>query len=118
MPAFPYSQALTALQAAFNPLTGWQFEFVPAAWRKGAYVKLLTRATTTGVRLTIFSGSQTIQQRAPVQGGGTGGNTPTMLNTPVIDWIASPGDRLILNHDEVASGTPTVDGIITVDPVS
>lgn len=117
MPNFPYSQALTANQTGFNPLTGWQYEFIPAAWARGGYVRLLVRATTTGVRLTIFSGSQNIQQRSPVQGGGTAGTTPTPLNTPVAEFKAAPGDRIILSHDEVAAGTPTVDGIVYVDPL-
>lgn len=116
MPAFPYSQALTASQQGFNPLTGWQYEFVPAAWPRGAYCRVLARSTDVNVRLTIFSGSQTIQQRSPVQGGGTAGVTPTPLNTPVVEWIASPGDRLILTHDNTTAGTPTVDGILYVDP--
>ena len=117
MPAFPYSQALTASQTGFNPLTGWQYEFVPAAWARGAYCRLLARSTDVNVRLTVFSGSQTIVQRSPVQGGGTLGTTPTPLNTPVIEWIASPGDRLLTIHDNTTAGTPTVDGILYIDPV-
>lgn len=117
MPSFPYSVALTANQLGENPLTGWQYEYVPQAWARGAAVSLLQRATTTGVRMTVYSGSQTIVQRAPVQGGGTAGNTPSPLNTPVLDFVAYPGDRLLVLNDEVAAGTPTVDGIITVEPL-
>lgn len=117
MPSFPYSQALTSGQTGFNPLTGWQYEFIPMAYRKGALVRIFVRGTTTGVRLTVFSGSQTIQQRSPVQGGGTAGVTPTVFTTPPIEFVAMPGDRLILQHDEVAAGTPTVDGIVNVDPI-
>ncbi|MHC4067805.1 MAG: hypothetical protein ACYSUI_25325 [Planctomycetota bacterium] len=80
-------------------------------------IKLLQRATTTGVRATIYSGAQTITQRAPVQGGGTAGTTPSELNTQPTDFIASPGDRLLILNDEVAAGAPTVDGIIIVEPV-
>lgn len=112
MPAFPWSTAMTANQIGLNPLNGWQYEFVP--WR--AVVKLLVRATTTGARMAVFSGSQTIQQRAPVQGGGTAGVTPSELNTPSVTFIAQPGDRLSLAIDEVAGGTPTVDGIIYIEP--
>lgn len=117
MPAFPFSQALTANQTGFNPLTGWQYEFIPMAYARGAAIKLLTRATTTGVRMTVFSGGQTIQQRSPVQGGGTAGVTPSELNTSPVVWIAAPGDRVILQYDEVAAGTPTVDGIVFVEPM-
>jgi hypothetical protein len=117
MPAFPFSQALTANQLGFNPLTGWQYETVPMAYVRGAAVKLLSRATTTGVRLTLYSGAQTIQQRSPVQGGGTAGVTPSELNTPPVAWIAQPGDRLIPQFDEVAGGTPTVDGVLFIEPL-
>lgn len=117
MPVFPFSQALTANQQGFNPLTGWQYEFVPMAYMRGAAVKLLSRATTTGARLTIYSGGQTIRQRSPVQGGGTAGTTPSDLNTNPEVWVASPGDRLILQYDEVAAGTPTIDGVIEIEPV-
>jgi hypothetical protein len=117
MPAFPFSRIFTANQLGLNPLVGWQYEFVPAAWGRGAAVKLLARSTTVGNRLTIFSGAQTIQQRAPVQGGGTIGVTPSELNTSPVTWIAQPGDRIILDFDEVAGGTPTVDGIIFIEPM-
>lgn len=112
MPALPWSTAMTANQLGLNPLSGWQYEYVP--WR--AVVKLLVRATTTGARMTVYAGSQTIQERAPVQGGGTAGVTPSELNTPALTFIAQPGDRLKLAIDEVAAGTPTIDGIIYIEP--
>lgn len=117
MPAFPFSQALTANQLGYNPLTGWQYEFIPAAYMRGAAVKLLARSTTTGARMTVFSGSQTIQQRSPIQGGGTAGVTPSDLNTNPLVFVAQPGDRLILSIDEVAGGTPTIDGVVYVEPL-
>lgn len=113
MPQFPYSQALTANQLGFDPLTSWQYRYVPSR----SLVQLWVRSTTTGVRLTVYSGTTTIQQRAPVQGGGTIGVTPTNFTTQPIEWIAMPGDIILLQHDEVAGGTPTVDGVITVNPV-
>lgn len=117
MPSLNYSQAMTANQAGLNPLTSWQFETIPQQWPRGAYCRLLVNATTAGVRLTVYSGSQTIQQRAPVTGGGTAGTIPAALNVQPIEWIASPGDRVMLLHDEVLGGTPTVNGVIIVDPV-
>jgi hypothetical protein len=90
---------------------------VPNAFRAGAYVAVLQRATTLGVRASLFTGSQNIQQRSPVQAGGTAGVTPSPLNTPVIDWQAAPDDLLQILDDEVLGGTPTVDGIITIEPL-
>lgn len=112
MPSLSFSQALTASQVGFNPASGWQYEYLP--WR--AVVKILARATTGGTRLTVYSGSTTIQQRSPIQGGGTVGVTPSELNTPPILFIAEAGDRLIPSIDEVLAGTPTVDGQLIVEP--
>lgn len=117
MPSLIWSRAMTANQLGDTPLTNWQFQRVPNAWANGAYVTVLQRATTTGVRQTISSGSQTIVQRSNVQGGGTAGTTPSPLNTPVLDFIAHPDDLLGISNDEVSAGTPTVDGIATIEPV-
>ena len=112
MPQLVWSTAMTANQLGLNPLSGWQYEFLP--WP--AHVILLMRSTTTGNRMTVYSGSETIQERSPVQGGGTAGTTPSELNTPAISFIGAAGDRLKLAIDEVAGGTPTVDGVVIVNP--
>ena len=118
MPAFTFTQALTANQIGFNPLTSWQFERVPMAWRK-AYVKILIRSTGAAgnVRVTVTSGSTTIQQRSPVNVGGTAGVQPVDFNTPAIEFLADPDDKIALAIDETAGAVPTVDGIVTVEPV-
>ena len=112
MPQLVWSTAMTANQLGLNPLSGWQYEFLP--WP--AHVILLMRSTTTGNRVTVYSGSETIQDRSPMQGGGTAGVTPSELNTPAISFIGAAGDRLKLAIDEVAGGTPTVDGVVIVNP--
>jgi len=117
MPSFVWSRVMTANQLGDAPLAGWQFERVPSAFVGGAFVAVMQRATTVGVRATIFTGSQNIQQRSNVQAGGTAGVTPSALNTPVIDWQATPDDLLAVLNDEVLAGTPTVDGIITIEPM-
>lgn len=116
MPDLSWSRGMTANQSGDNPLSGWQYEYIPYAWIRGAVCKLLQRATTTGVRVTVYSGSQTIKQRSPVQGGGTAGTTPSDLNTEPTLWEAAPGDRILILNDEVSGGTPTVDGILVVEP--
>jgi hypothetical protein len=112
MPQLNFSQALTANQLGFNPVSGWQFEYLP--WP--AQIIVLIRATDNNERLTVYSGSETIQERSPVQGGGTAGVIPSELNTPAISWIAAAGDRLKLVVDNVAATTGTVDGIIIANP--
>jgi hypothetical protein len=119
MPALPFSQALTASQLGFNPLSGWQYEYVPQAWINGAVVKLLVRTTGAAgtVLMVVTSGSQSIQERSPVQVGGTAGVIPSELNTAPLLWMAAPGDRLKLSIDETAAATPTVDGLIVIEPL-
>ena len=113
MPQFIFSTLMAANQLGLNPLAGWQYEYLP--WP--AQVLLLVRSTTTGTRITIFSGSETIRERTPIQGGGTAGTTPSELNTPADSWQSAGGDRLKLVIDEVLAGTPTVDGMIVVNPL-
>ncbi len=112
MPQFVWSTAMTANQLGLNPLSGWQYEYLP--WP--GHIILLVRSTTNGNRITVYTGSETIQERSPVQGGGTAGVTPAELTTPAIAWNAAAGDRLKLAIDEVLAGTPTVDGLIIANP--
>jgi hypothetical protein len=113
MPQFVWSTAMTANQLGLNPLSGWQYEFLP--WP--AQVLVLARSSTTGAVATVYSGSETIQERSPIQAGGTAGTTPSELNTPAIAWQAAAGDRLKLTIDNTTAGTPTIDGIIVVNPL-
>jgi len=117
VPSFIWSRALTANQLGDTPLAGWQFERVPSAFVNGAYIAVLQRATTVDTRQSIFSGSQNIQQRTPIPGGGTAGSTPVLFNTPVVDWQATPDDLLSISNDEVGGAVATVDGIITIEPL-
>lgn len=112
MPQLPYSTSLAANALAVNPITGWQYEYLP--WP--AQVILLQRATAVGVNQTIYSGSETIQERSPVQAGGTAGVTPSELNTPATSWLAAAGDRLKVVLDNTTGGAITVDGIIIANP--
>lgn len=119
MPTLPFSQALTANQLGFNPLSGWQYEYVPQAYARGAAVSILMRTTgaAASVQAAVFTGSQTIQERAPVQAGGTAGVTPSPLNSAPLTFIAGPGDRLKIAIDETAGATPTVDGLVEIEPL-
>jgi hypothetical protein len=114
VPMLPFSQALTANQRNFNPVLGWQYEFVPMVPAK---ITVLSRATTAGVQLTAYSGSETIVERSPVQGGGTAGVTPSPLNTTPLSWVAAAGDRIKLIFDEILGGTPTLDGLLNIEPL-
>jgi hypothetical protein len=72
MPSFIFSQIMVA-NGTITPLTGWQYEYLP--WP--AEVTVMSRATTVGVVQTFTSGSETIVEESPTQGGGTIGVTPS-----------------------------------------
>lgn len=112
MPSFYFSQ-LMAANGSNTPLDGWQYIYLP--WP--AEVKVLMRSTLVDVVQTITSGSETIVEESPVQAGGTIGVTPSPLNTPVIGWFGAAGDLLKIRIRETAGGTPTVDGVIEVNPL-
>lgn len=114
MPAFPFSQVMTANGSA-TPLVGWQYEYLP--WPARVRVGMRSTGAARNVRAGIVSGSTTIQPEAVVQVGGTDGVTPAPLNTPFVEFNAPAGDRLQLNLRETAGATPTVDGIVYVDPL-
>ncbi len=113
MPQLTFSTLMTANQLGLNPVAGWQYEYLP--WP--ARVLILIRATDANERLTVYSGSETIQERSPVQAGGTIGVTPSELNTPAIAFLAAAGDRLKMVIDNTTAGTPTVDGLIIANPL-
>jgi len=113
MPALVVSQAMTANQRGLNIFANWQYEFAPYP----SSVKLLIRATTAGVLMALYSGSETIQESSPVQGGGAAGTTPSELNTAPQIWLAAMRDRLKTKLDEVLGGTPTVDAIVVLEPL-
>jgi hypothetical protein len=117
MPQITFSQALTANQLGYNPLAGWQFETVPYQYARGAVVKLLINATDVNTRITVYTGSQTVQERSPIMSGGTVGVIPTDFNCTPVTFRAAPGDRLKLSIDEVAAGTPSVHGVVIIEPL-
>lgn len=112
MPSFSFTQSIAA-GATFRPLDGWQYEYLP--WP--AEVTVLARSTVLGVVQTYTSGSETIVEESPNQGGGTSGVTPSPLNTPVQGWHAAAGDRLKLNYRNTGVGASIVDGIIEIVPL-
>lgn len=119
MPSLPFTQALTASGLGFNPLTNWQFEYVPQQYARGAVVSVMTDTDGAAgtVLMTVSSGSQTIQERSPVQVGGTAGVIPSALNNAPLTFLAGPGDRIKLSIDETAAATPTVNGVVSIEPV-
>lgn len=113
MPQFTFSQAMTANQQGLDALANWQYRYAPYRCRVVAYCN----ATTVGVRLTVTTGSMTVQQKSPDQGGATAGVFGTGFNVVPIDFVAENGDLISIIHDEVLAGTPTVNVLVSLDPI-
>ena len=112
MPSFTFSQSIPA-GAVFNPLVGWQYQYLP--WP--AEITVLARATAAAMTAVYTSGSETIVEESPVQAGGTAGVIPSPLNTPVQGWHAAAGDLLKLNYRNTSGAAITLDGIIEAMPL-
>jgi len=111
MPALTWSESIAA-GATYRPLDGWQYEYVPM----GGTIEILHRATAVNLVSTITSGSDTLQERAPVPAGGTAGNTPSAFDVPaIVDQVAA-GDRLKIQYENPTAGAITVDGVINYSP--
>jgi hypothetical protein len=111
MPKFTFVTSIAA-GATANPLSGWQYEYLPFA----AVVKVLVNTTATGVLITAFSGAQTVQEETPVSSGGVAGTLPSTLNQDPIVFEAPAGDRLKLNIRNTTAGALTVSGVVDVIP--
>lgn len=119
MPSFTFkSPALTPGQV-YNPLNGWQYEYVPFP----AMVKLICNApqtnTADSVALSITSGAEQIQEACPVQSVAVAqlGALPSELNTPSVSWLSPAGDRLKLNFVAQGTGPDYVQGTVYINPL-
>jgi hypothetical protein len=119
MPSFNFTQNLTA-NVPFNPLLGWQYEYVPFPARVSLLVNAAMTTITDVVNLVVTSGSETIQESSPIQNvaAASQGQIPSPLNVPVVSWLSPAGDRLKLNFLTASAGAvKQVSGVITLSPL-
>ena len=111
MPNLTWVESIAA-GATFEPLNGWQYEYVP----HGGVIKINHDAAAVDVVATITSGSDTLQERSPVPAGGTAGVIPSDLDTPpIVDEVAA-GDRLKILYENTSAGAISVQGQIVYTP--
>ena len=112
MPQLTWVESIGA-GAIFLPLTGWQYLYVPF----GGMIKINHDAAAVGVVVTVTSGSDTLQERSPVDAGGTAGVIPSDLDTPpIVDEVAA-GDLIKISYENTTAGPISVQGMIDYTPV-
>ena len=111
MPNLTWTSSVAA-GATYQPLTGWQYEYIPV----GGGIEILHDASAVGVVATITSGSDTLQERAPVPAGGTAGVIPSAFDVPAIMDAVAAGDRLKILYENTTGGAITVNGVIKYGP--
>jgi len=81
-------------------------------------IEIFHRATAVGIVATITAGQDTLMEESPVPAGGTAGTTPSRLSVePLQDKVAT-GDYLKIRYRNPTGGAVTVDGLITLTPMS
>jgi hypothetical protein len=105
---------MTASQQGYKPLSGWQYERCPLFARH--VYQVFVRSTDVNLTMRIGTGTTTILERSPIQGGGTAGTTPNEFTTSPITFVADPGDLVDIDINETAGGTPTVDLLVKAEP--
>lgn len=98
--------------AIFRPLDGWQYQYVPM----GGLISILHNATAVGVVVTVTSGSDTLQERSPVDAAGVVGQIPSQFDVaPLTDEVAA-GDLIKIQYENTTVGAIDVQGEIDYTP--
>jgi len=111
MPALPFTASVAA-GATYQPLSGWQYEYIP----RGGVIEILMNATAVGLLSTVTSGSDTLQERAPVPAGGTAGVMPSAFDVPAITDYVAAGDRVKILIENPTGGAQNIQGVIAYQP--
>lgn len=89
--------------ATYEPLTGWQYEYLPFP----ALVEIAFSSTIAGDTAVVTSGSDTLMESgSPVPAGGTAGVIPD-TDKPLLEDLAAAGDRLKIRFSHSAAGSIT-----------
>lgn len=101
-----------AAGATFNPLTDWQYETPDF----NGMVEILSRATATGLLVTISSAGETLAQEQPVKAGGTAGVTPSDFDVKAVIGRVAPNQKIRIGYRNPTGGAITIDGMLTLTP--
>lgn len=90
--------------ATVEPLTGWQYEYLP--WPALVQIGMIHDGAAGTIQSTVTTGSDTLMEESPVNAGGTDGVFPTDEELDLIDE-AMGGDRLKIRARETAGAATT-----------
>lgn len=91
--------------ATAEPLTGWQYEYLP--WPAVVEIGMRHDGAANGLVATVSSGADVLMEESPVNAGGTDGVFPDDENLDLVDEAAA-GDRLKIRARETG-GVATTD---------
>lgn len=105
MPSRNFYNGNIAANATVEPLTGWQYEYLPFP----ALVEIGMRhdGAANSLVATVSSGSDALMEESPVNAGGTDGVFPNDEELDLVDE-AMAGDRLKIRARETG-GVATTD---------
>lgn len=110
MPVRNFYNANIAANATVEPLTGWQYEYLP--WPAIVEIGMIHDGAANGLVATVTSGSDTLMEESPINAGGTDGVFPTDEQLDMVDE-ALAGDRLKIRARETG-GVATTDLMVRV----
>jgi len=90
--------------ATSEPLTGWQFEYLP--WPALVEIGMQHDGAANSIEATVTTGSDTLMEESPVNAGATDGVFPTDEQLDLVDEAAA-GDRLKIRLRETAAAATT-----------
>lgn len=110
----PTMRKLTAMATGTTatPLVGDQFEYLPF----NAQVEIAVTADNSGVTATVFSGSDLLQQSAPVTQKAAPA-VPVYPDDFMLVDVAQQGDRLSVQLANANAGTVNVNTIVRITPL-
>lgn len=105
MPVRNFYNGNIGANATVEPLTGWQYEYLP--WPALVEIGMIHDGGANSIVATVSSGADVLMEESPVNAGGTDGVFVTDEQLDLTDEAAA-GDRLKIRARETA-GVATTD---------
>lgn len=102
----------------YNPLAGWEYETIPAAYGAGAIIKILaTGEIAHALSMRVKAGSQTIQDPGILSLDAVPGHMPVDNEVSPLVFRAQPGDLIGVSIDELLGANTYLQMLVDIEPV-